>query len=235
MLSAWYDAQGNEVADLQRGGWNPNAFLPVDGGSASSGTLYDQTIDSVRYYLQSVWSNEANGCELMSSLQLTIAGLQARVQSGTSLALSASAGTGASIQSYTWSFGDGQSASGQSVSHVYGTPGDYTVGLTVTDAFGNTGSTADQVAVVDTPGTTAGASGVSGRRSGRRSRAADRSAMARTGARVTDDDHVCRSRRLANPHAAAAHLSRGARASRAASGRASAAHGPSAPRRRRLA
>ncbi len=77
--------------------------------------------------------------------------------------LSASAGTGASIQSYTWSFGDGQSASGQSVSHVYATPGDYTVGLTVTDAFGNTGSTADQVAVVDTPGTTAGASGVSGR------------------------------------------------------------------------
>jgi len=164
LLSAWYDAQGNEVADICNGvAWNPDAFLPIEGGSVSSGTLYNQTIDGVHYYLQSAWSNEANRCELMSSLQPTIAGPQASVQRGTSLAFSASAGTGASIASYTWNFGDGQSATGQSVSHVYATPGDYTLSLTVTDAFGNTGSADDQIAVVDTPGTTAGASGLSGR------------------------------------------------------------------------
>jgi len=164
LLSAWYDAQGNEVADICNGvAWSPDAFLPVDGGSASSGTLYNQTIDGLRYYLQAAWSNEANGCELMSSLQPTIAGLAANVQRGASLGLSASAGTGASIESYTWNFGDGQSASGQSVSHVYAVAGDYTLSLTVTDAFGNTGSATDQIAVADTPGTTAGASGFSGR------------------------------------------------------------------------
>jgi PKD repeat protein len=42
----------------------------------------------------------------------------------------------ASVVSYTWSFGDGDSASGRIVDHVYGDPGNYLVTLTTIDATG---------------------------------------------------------------------------------------------------
>jgi hypothetical protein len=42
------------------------------------------------------------------------------------------------IVSYSWSFGDGQSASGSAVSHAYTVKGVYVVGLTVTDNGGAT-------------------------------------------------------------------------------------------------
>ncbi len=41
-----------------------------------------------------------------------------------------------SIDSYTWSFGDGTTASGQRVTHSYATPGTYEVALTVEDTDG---------------------------------------------------------------------------------------------------
>jgi PKD repeat protein len=37
---------------------------------------------------------------------------------------------------YAWTFGDGGSASGVSPSHTYAAPGEYTIGLTVTDSYG---------------------------------------------------------------------------------------------------
>ncbi len=42
------------------------------------------------------------------------------------------------IAGYSWTFGDGQSASGASVSHTYAAGGTYTVQLTVTDTVGQT-------------------------------------------------------------------------------------------------
>jgi len=162
LLNAWYDANGNEIADICNGiTWNPDAFLPIEGGSAADGTLYDQTINGAHYYLQSVWSNQADGCALTSSLTPTISGAPASVERGTTIALSASAGTEAAVGSYAWSFGDGQTGSGQSVSHSYAVAGNYTLTLTVTDAFGNSGSASVQIAVTNPPGTTAGAAGSS--------------------------------------------------------------------------
>ena len=38
---------------------------------------------------------------------------------------------------YDWNFGDGETASGRSVSHVFSKPGDYNVGLTVNDGSGS--------------------------------------------------------------------------------------------------
>jgi PKD repeat protein len=43
---------------------------------------------------------------------------------------------GASIRSYSWSFGDGTTGFGQSVSHAFSSPGTYTITLTVTDSTG---------------------------------------------------------------------------------------------------
>jgi len=49
---------------------------------------------------------------------------------------------------YEWNFGDGQTASGESVSHVYSRPGDYTVGLTVDDGRGSPCSMGDDTLMV---------------------------------------------------------------------------------------
>jgi PKD repeat protein len=46
--------------------------------------------------------------------------------------------TGRTIVSYSWAFGDGASGSGQTTSHLYTSPGSYTVRLTVIDDQGKT-------------------------------------------------------------------------------------------------
>jgi serine protease len=51
------------------------------------------------------------------------------------------------ISGFTWSFGDGQSATGAVVSHTYGSSGTFTVQLTVTDTSGQTDVEARSVTV----------------------------------------------------------------------------------------
>ena len=53
------------------------------------------------------------------------------------------------LVSYNWTFGDGNSASGQSVSHSYAADGDYTVSLTVTDTAAQSDSHSVVVSVAD--------------------------------------------------------------------------------------
>jgi PKD repeat protein len=68
-----------------------------------------------------------------------------------------SAGTGATISSYTWSFGDGtpaQRTTGATGSHTYSARGTYTVSLTVTNSAGKT-DTRTQTVTVDNPPTPA--------------------------------------------------------------------------------
>ena len=55
------------------------------------------------------------------------------------------------IQSYTWNFGDGQTGSGQNVSHTYAQPGTYTVTLTVQGAGGCSSDKTQQVTVNASP------------------------------------------------------------------------------------
>src|SRR5262249_25021878 len=66
---------------------------------------------------------------------------------------SASSDPDGSIVSYAWSFGDGTSGSGASVSHSFAAPGNYVVTLTVTDNLGGTASDTANVTITNRPPT----------------------------------------------------------------------------------
>lgn len=75
---------------------------------------------------------------------------------------SASSDSDGNLVSYAWTFGDGNTGSGQTVDHTYAVGGTYSVSLTVTDDGGATGSTSDEVTVSEAPvgdGLTLSASG----------------------------------------------------------------------------
>ncbi|MER6583159.1 S8 family serine peptidase [Nonomuraea sp. NPDC001023] len=60
------------------------------------------------------------------------------------------------IASYAWTFGDGSTGSGATVSHTYAAAGTYTVALTVTDNGGATNTTSKSITVGTTPGNCTG-------------------------------------------------------------------------------
>jgi len=68
-------------------------------------------------------------------------------QTGESVSFDASASDDGTVDSYAWAFGDGDTASGQSVSHTFDSAGDYTVELTVTDDDGATATATQTVSV----------------------------------------------------------------------------------------
>jgi PKD repeat protein len=71
-------------------------------------------------------------------------------QVGQSIAFSGS-GIGTHIADFVWSFGDGSTASGQTVSHVYAGPGNFVVILTVTDEWEKTASATLSISISGQP------------------------------------------------------------------------------------
>jgi PKD repeat protein len=78
----------------------------------------------------------------------------AEVGEPVSFGASASSDADGSIASYEWEFGDGDTATGESATHAYDSPGDYDVTLTVTDDDGAT-DTVTQTVSVSEPATPA--------------------------------------------------------------------------------
>ena len=150
--TAWVDIHGLENGDKCNGvhgpsngiGRDPNAFLPVLGGSAGEGTLFNQAINTGHYYLQSEWDNAGKAC-LMKPLALTGAAFAQTTSAiaGSPVGFHASATDPYGAFEPTWTFGDGATGTGASPSHTYATPGEYTVTMTPKDAL--TGSTAAAV------------------------------------------------------------------------------------------
>lgn len=66
------------------------------------------------------------------------------------------AGTGQGYLTYTWDFGDKNSATGQSVSHAYATTGTYNVVLTVTDSTGTSATSTQSVSSNSAPASHSG-------------------------------------------------------------------------------
>jgi hypothetical protein len=149
--TAWVDAHGQEIGDKCNGvhgpsngiGKDPNSFLPVLGGNAVEGTLFNQAIDTGHYYLQSEWDNAGEAC-LMKPLALggVAIGIGAAT-AGQPVSFTSSASDPYGAYEPSWDFGDGGTATGPSPSHTYATAGEYTVTMTPKDAL--TGSTASAI------------------------------------------------------------------------------------------
>jgi PKD repeat protein len=75
----------------------------------------------------------------------------ATVAPGTAATLSSSATDALTGVTVTWDFGDGQTATGASVAHVWATPGVYTVTATATDGASNTSAAAPVSVTVAAP------------------------------------------------------------------------------------
>ena len=155
LLNAWFDANGLEIGDKCNGvtpdekedgiGYDKNAFLPTLGGSAGSDDLFNQSIATGSYYLQSEWDNAAKAC-LMKPLALSAAEFTPTSAStivGSAVNFNGSATDPYGKLGFAWTFGDGGTGTGSSPNHTYAAPGSYTVRMTPKDAL--TGSTATPV------------------------------------------------------------------------------------------
>jgi PKD repeat protein len=157
--SAWFDSEGEEVADkctfpffdpAEDANEVTDAYGPLLEGSFGS-TAFNQLIDGGHYLLQREWSDAAGGC--VTQAPVPTASFSAYPSAGTAgqpVAFNGSASTtpAGALTSYSWSFGDGSAeADGPQPSHAYASPGTYTVRLTVANDSGATASTAQNVSV----------------------------------------------------------------------------------------
>ncbi|MGB9184355.1 MAG: PKD domain-containing protein, partial [Solirubrobacteraceae bacterium] len=163
----WYDPiSGNEDGDNCAFTGSPSdpardvntdAFRPALGGSASSGTLYDQVINGGQYYTQTEWSNGNTTCEAQPvAATLTPAfSSPPAVVPGSPVAFDPSGSSSdAGFTSTSWSFGDGGTSFAPSgpatVNHTFASLGTYTVKLTVVDANGNLSTFSHTITVTST-------------------------------------------------------------------------------------
>jgi PKD repeat protein len=165
--TAWVDEEGAEIGDKcnitpegpteeGQSEFDKHAFTPTLGGNAAEGTLFNQTINTGNYYLQSEWDNGGRAC-LMKPLALS----GAAFTSGTATAGSPVSFSGSSSDPYggfdpSWTFGDGGTGTGASPTHTFATAGVYTVTMTPVDALtDSTGpSTSHSVTVAPPPAPT---------------------------------------------------------------------------------
>jgi hypothetical protein len=153
----WLDGQSpaNELDDKCNAfgstlGHDPNAFLPVSGATP---TKFTQTYNGHNYYMQSEWSNGANGgagaCAMAPGPGTVSAAYTAPGPGavGSTLSFASSSTSTNPLATATWDFGDGTGDIGASVAHAYATPGTYHVTLRLSDTLGNAGSVTHDVAV----------------------------------------------------------------------------------------
>jgi PKD repeat protein len=146
LLSAWFGANGMEMADLCVSNYGP----PLEGSSGASAS--DQVIGTGHYWVQEEWSNDDSGCEAQDEVDAVDFVSPTIALRGVPVSLS---GTGedpdGSIVSYNWDFGDGLAASGPNTSHTFTAAGRFPVTLTISDIDGQRESVTKPIVVSDLP------------------------------------------------------------------------------------
>jgi Bacterial Ig-like domain (group 3)/PKD domain len=109
------------------------------------------------WLLQQEWSQAAGGClQRVPSASFTtsaspVAGSPVSFDGSGSSASSGHAGDPVTIASWSWSFGDGGTATGAAPSHTFCSPGTHNVTLTVTDSAGDPATVTQPVVVGGSP------------------------------------------------------------------------------------
>ena len=116
--------------------FSPDAFIPVDLATAPDGSLYWASLgygsdtNGAVYRISYVGGNRAPNAVVSASPTNGLGPLTVQFDG-----LASNDPDGSTIASYQWDFGDGQTATGASVSHVYSTTGNYSAVLTVSDGL----------------------------------------------------------------------------------------------------
>ncbi|MGI6656354.1 MAG: PKD domain-containing protein [Desulfobulbus sp.] len=133
-------------------------------GSTATGSKVNHSYASAGVYTAKLTVTNSYGQSDSATTQVTVAGISATATPPTVvLATSTAAGPAplavtfdasgstaadkATITNYSWSFGDGASATGSSVVHAFTSPGTYTTTVTVTDSNGAKSTTSTPVVV----------------------------------------------------------------------------------------
>ncbi|MCW4039957.1 MAG: PKD domain-containing protein [Candidatus Bathyarchaeota archaeon] len=135
----------------------------VDGSLQTlNGPTHEYKFADPGIYAVTLTVRDVFGTEATDALQITILDVtqpEARIVSDSTVAQGAtlefsgesSTDNGEIIQ-YTWDFGDDSQSTGITTNHVYSSPGDYAVTLTITDKGGNIDSTQQLVSVLPNGG-----------------------------------------------------------------------------------
>jgi PKD repeat protein len=154
--------------------FNGSASWDKQGLATYTWTLIDSTIQTLNGSTHSyiftnpgnfsvtLTVNDSHGTEATDTTQVTVLDVtqpeasitcNQTVTQGVALQISAENSTdNGQITHYTWDFGDDTQGTGIATNHIYATPGDYTIVLTLTDGGGNIATTQQLVTVLPNEG-----------------------------------------------------------------------------------
>ncbi|WP_375424602.1 PKD domain-containing protein [uncultured Friedmanniella sp.] len=123
-------------------GWPNNPTTGYLAGDIDNPAVYDRVLTAAQ-----VKTHYTTGKGTAANVAPTASFTAASTGLSATLDASSSSDTDGTIAGYAWTFGDGTTGTGVNPTHTYATAGSYTVGLTVTDNSGATGSTSKAVSV----------------------------------------------------------------------------------------
>jgi serine protease len=121
--------------------------------SSGQGASANVTMGNGTYAMQSTWSNDTNRCDISHPIVTGGGGGGgptanfSYVANGTTVSFTDGSSGGAPPYTIAWTFGDGATGSGGSVTHIYKKPGSYSVKETVTDSNNASASVTKTISV----------------------------------------------------------------------------------------
>jgi PKD repeat protein len=140
-LNAWWETSyGNEIGDKCAYRYSEEGYGSMKGLSKDGGGYWNVAFESNFYLLQTEFDNHTSNCTMEATSTQPVVSVSTSpspVVPGSQATLTAKVTDPAGVSSVQWSFGDGESATGNPVNHTYATGGTKTLTAIVTDNAGN--------------------------------------------------------------------------------------------------